>query len=80
VRSARSLQPSGERKAKSPARARQTKAKGRPKHAFTVSHHRDEDFDSGLRRYAHYRDLGMARATQGMVQACFVATAPRNDG
>jgi quercetin dioxygenase-like cupin family protein len=36
---------------------------------FTVSHHRDEDFDAGLRAYSAYRDLGLAPATGGMVQA-----------
>ncbi len=51
-----------------------TKAAGRgaPKRKpqkFTVSHHRDEDFDPGLRAYSAYRDLGLAPATGGMVQA-----------
>jgi quercetin dioxygenase-like cupin family protein len=41
----------------------------RPKQKFTVSHHRDEDFDAGLRTYSAYRDLGLAPATGGMVQA-----------
>jgi len=36
---------------------------------FTVSHHREEDFDQGLRPYSAYRDLGIAPATEGMVQA-----------
>ena len=36
---------------------------------FTVSHHREEDFDAGLRPYSAYRDLGIAAATDGMVQA-----------
>ena len=45
------------------------RAKVRPKHKFTVSHHRDEDFDQGLHSYAKYRDLGIAPATGGMVQA-----------
>jgi len=36
---------------------------------FTVSHHRDEDFDAGLRAYSAYRDLGLAPATGGLVQA-----------
>lgn len=36
---------------------------------FTASHHRDEDFDYGLRPYSAYRDLGIAGATHGMVQA-----------
>jgi quercetin dioxygenase-like cupin family protein len=46
-----------------------TAAKARPKHKFTVSHHREEDFDHGLRPYSAYRDLGIAPATGGMVQA-----------
>ncbi len=41
----------------------------RKPHKFTVSHHREEDFDAGLRPYSAYRDLGMAAATDGMVQA-----------
>ena len=41
----------------------------RPKQKFTVSHHREADFDLGLRTYAKYRDLGIAPATGGMVQA-----------
>jgi quercetin dioxygenase-like cupin family protein len=36
---------------------------------FIVSHHRDEDFDHGLRPYSAYRDLGIAPATSGLVQA-----------
>jgi quercetin dioxygenase-like cupin family protein len=43
-------------------------AKGRTQF-FRVSHHNEDDFDGGLRRYAKYRDLGMAKATGGMVQA-----------
>ena len=45
------------------------RAKARPKHKFTFSHHREEDFDQGLRPYSSYRDLGIAPATGGMVQA-----------
>ena len=45
------------------------RATARPKHKFTVSHHREEDFDHGLRPYSAYRDLGIAPATGGMVQA-----------
>ena len=36
---------------------------------FTVSHHREQDFDHGLRPYSAYRDLGLAPATDGLVQA-----------
>jgi hypothetical protein len=53
-----------------------TKAKARPKHKFTVSHHREEDFDQGLRSYAKYRDLGLAPATAGMVQAHVIRFIP----
>ena len=57
-------------------------AKARPavsprrKQTFTVSHHREQDFDRGLRRYAHYRDLGTAKATNGMVQAHVIRFVP----
>jgi hypothetical protein len=44
------------------------RAKRRPQ-KFSVSHHREEDFDQGLRPYSAYRDLGIAAATGGMVQA-----------
>jgi hypothetical protein len=41
----------------------------RPPQKFTVSHHREEDFAAGLRPHSAYRDLGLAPATGGMVQA-----------
>jgi quercetin dioxygenase-like cupin family protein len=44
-------------------------AKGWPKQRFTISHLREEDFDQGLRPYSAYRDLGLAPATGGKVQA-----------
>ena len=37
------------------------RAKARKPQRFTASHHRDEDFDYGLRPYSAYRDLGIAR-------------------
>ena len=43
---------------------------------FRVSHHSEDDFDGGLRRYAKYRDLGMAKATGGMVQAHVIRFVP----
>ena len=61
------------RKPKAKAKAR---AKARPKQKFTFSHHRDEDFDTGLRTYAKYRDLGIAPATGGMVQAHVIKFVP----
>ena len=45
------------------------RAKTRKPQRFVVSHHREEDFDQGLRPYSAYRDLGIAPATAGMVQA-----------
>ena len=41
----------------------------RPQQKFTVSHYRGQDFDQGLRAYSAYRDLGIAPATGGLVQA-----------
>ena len=51
------------------ARKKSARAKTRKPQRFTASHHRDEDFDYGLRAYSAYRDLGIAKATDGMVQA-----------
>jgi mannose-6-phosphate isomerase-like protein (cupin superfamily) len=44
--------------------------KPRRPHKFVVSHLREDDFKpDGLRRYAHYRDLGVKDATHGMAVA-----------
>ena len=48
---------------------RASSSRARKPQRFTVSHHRDEDFDHGLRPYSAYRDLGISPATNGMVQA-----------
>jgi hypothetical protein len=53
-----------------------TSAKKRPKQNFTVSHLNEADFDQGLRSYAKYRDLGLAPATGGMVQAHVIRFIP----
>jgi mannose-6-phosphate isomerase-like protein (cupin superfamily) len=46
------------------------KPKRRPKQRIAISHYREEDFKAnGLRRYAHYRDLGIAAASHGLAQA-----------
>ena len=47
-----------------------------PLQRFVVSHHREEDFESGLRTYANYRDLGIAQATNGMVRAHVIRFIP----
>jgi quercetin dioxygenase-like cupin family protein len=59
---------SNARKSKPGTRSVAARAR-RPNQKFTVSHHREEDFDPGLRTYSAYRDLGFASATNGMVQA-----------
>lgn len=56
------------KKAKRPSTKKRAAPKRKPQ-TFTFSHHRDEDFDAGLRPYSAYRDLGIAAATAGMVQA-----------
>jgi quercetin dioxygenase-like cupin family protein len=62
-----------------PARAKAAKA--RKPQRFTVSHHREEDFDTGLRAYSAYRDLGIAAATDGLVQAHVIRmTKPFEEG
>ena len=58
------------RSARSANRAHRASApRARKPQQFAFSHHRDEDFDHGLRPYSAYRDLGIAPATDGMVQA-----------
>ena len=58
------------------AAKRITRPKALPKQRFTVSHHREADFVEGLRNYAKYRDLGIAAASGGMVQAHVVRFVP----
>lgn len=53
---------------------------GWPKQLFNVSHLREEDFDAGLRPYSAYRDLGMAKATGGKVQAHVIRMTRPFDG
>ena len=42
---------------------------GFPRGKFHVSHHRDDAFETGLRDYFAYRDLGMVGPTGGRVRA-----------
>lgn len=49
----------------------------RPKQKVAISHHREEDFKAdGLRAYAHYRDLGIAAATNGLARAHVIRMLP----
>jgi uncharacterized RmlC-like cupin family protein len=52
------------------------KLKARPRQRFTASHLHEADFQTGLRRYAAYRDLGISDATGGMVQAHVIRFIP----
>ena len=68
-----------ERQKRRSSRKPTARAKVRKPQRFTASHHRDEDFDYGLRPYSAYRDLGIAKATDGMVQAHIIRmTKPFN--
>jgi cupin domain len=66
---------SARRKAAGKPAARAAKP-ARASQKFIVSHHREADFDAGLRSYATYRDLGIAKATDGMVQAHVIRFVP----
>ena len=58
------------KKLKAKARAVPVAKRARPKQRIAISHYRDEDFKAdGLRAYAHYRDLGVAAASNGLAQA-----------
>jgi len=46
---------------------------------FHVKHEREDDFDAGLRTYAKYRDLALAKATNGMVQVHVIRMVPPCD-
>jgi Cupin domain len=58
------------------SRARMRRKVTRPLQRFVVSHYREEDFQSGLRAYANYRDLGIAQATNGLVRAHVIRFVP----
>ena len=66
------------RKKTTARRARAVAApKRRPPQAFVASHHREEDFKTdGLRTYAKYRDLGIAKATNGLALAHVIRFVP----
>jgi mannose-6-phosphate isomerase-like protein (cupin superfamily) len=62
--------PSARKKLKAKARTVPAVKRARPKQRIAISHYRDEDFKAdGLRAYAHYRDLGVAAASNGLAQA-----------
>jgi hypothetical protein len=61
------------------ARAKSHPPQARTKHTFIAVHHRPDAFEQGLRRYAQYRDLGIAGATNGMVRAHVIKMVPPCD-
>jgi quercetin dioxygenase-like cupin family protein len=54
-------------------------AQSKRKHQFHIKPLRAKDFDAGLRSYASYRDLGLKKATTGMVQAHVIRMVPPFD-
>src|ERR1700761_4656914 len=67
---------SARRRAAAPRR----KAKrSRPQQTFVASHHDAGAFEVGLRRYAQYRDLGIAAATNGLARAHVIKMVPPCD-
>jgi Cupin domain len=60
--------------------AAKSSARARPrKQTFVASHHSPEAFETGLRRYAQYRDLGIAAATGGLARAHVIKMIPPCD-
>ena len=60
--------------------AARKKAKAAPRRqTFVASHHSPDAFEPGLRRYAHYRDLGIAAATKGLARAHVIRMIPPCD-
>jgi hypothetical protein len=66
---------SARRPVKAAAKTR-SKAKRPVKQTFVASHLADGAFEQGLRSYATYRDLGIAKATGGLAQAHVIRMIP----
>ncbi len=74
---AKSGRPTPQSKAVSPTEpVRSPRTRAGKKQKFVVSHLREAEFLAGLRPYAHYRDLGIARATGGLAQAHVIRFRP----
>jgi hypothetical protein len=73
----RVAKPAAKRVTKATPRRAPQRAAQRSAQRFMVSHLLDADFvANGLRAYARYRDLGVAAATNGMVQAHVIRLVP----
>ncbi len=58
---------------------RSAKTKRPKRQRFVASHHKPGAFEEGLRRYAQYRDLGIAAATGGLARAHVIKRIPPCD-
>jgi cupin domain len=84
ARKAKKTKPASRARRKLPAQRRaapaKRTAKPRPKRQiFVASHHSPGAFEVGLRRYAHYRDLGIVAATGGLARAHVIKMIPPCD-
>ena len=60
-------------------KSKRKSAKAKPaakKQTFIANHHSPDAFEQGLRRYAQYRDLGIAGATNGLMRAHVIKFVP----
>jgi hypothetical protein len=75
-----STKPTPRRAAASGKRRHKPAAKAPPRRqTFVASHHSPDAFEIGLRRYAQYRDLGIAAATNGLARAHVIKMVPPCD-
>jgi hypothetical protein len=88
ARKAKKTTPASRARRKLPAQRRSAPAKpaAKPrkkrqmlKQTFVASHHSSDAFEVGLRRYAQYRDLGIAAATGGLARAHVIKMIPPCD-
>ncbi|HYW59048.1 MAG TPA: cupin domain-containing protein [Xanthobacteraceae bacterium] len=79
TRSRAAARKSSARRAVAPATKARSKAKRPRRQTFVASHFDETDFEQGLRRYAKYRDLGIAAATNGLAQAHVIRMVPPCD-
>ena len=71
---------SGSKGATPSPRKSRAPGKAQPKQMANFSHFRESDFRAdGLRTYARYRDLGMSKATNGLLQAHVIRLVPPCD-
>ena len=67
---------SSPRRASPARRPAKAKTKKPSKQVFVANHLKESDFEEGLRRYAKYRDLGIAEATKGLARAHVIRMVP----